>query len=71
MSSSGRNSSGNTRSGRGQNKGNKGFSGSENEKNKNDDEMKFAIYSGNSNGNRVTYRTVRDHICTQIKKTYK
>ena len=33
--------------------------------------MKFAIYNCSSNSNRVTYGTIKDHICNQIKKNSK
>src|SRR5210317_1748886 len=67
MTGNGRNASAGTSKGRAQGKGFK----NDRTKNKTEDELRFETYSGSSNTNRVTYGTVRDHIFTQIKKTYK
>src|SRR5210317_2119987 len=67
MCENGRNASASTNKGRAQGKGYK----NEKTRNKVEDELKFATYSGSINTNRVTYGTVKDHIFTQIKKTYK
>src|SRR5210317_1044209 len=67
MCENGRNASASTNKGRAQGKGYK----NEKTRNKVEDELKFATYSGSSNNNRVTYGAVRDHIFTQIKKSYK
>src|SRR5210317_1131903 len=67
MSGNGRNANASTNKGHAQGKGFK----DDKTKNRIEDELKFATYSGSSNTNRVTYGTVRDHIFTQIKKTYK